>query len=77
MQIKERISKWINIIMIAVICAFAGASVITYIYYKAHPEVFAVTSAPWYYVIFEYAIYAVIILIICLIVKLIIKKKRK
>ena len=69
----EKINSFLNIMMGAFIGAFIGSSVSDYYTYRAVPERYAAWSAPWYTSILLYGITTVVILILCVILKYILK----
>lgn len=71
----KKINSFINILMGCFIGAFIGGTIFKYIDYKNHPELFAMQSAPWYIGIRITGIALIVVLIICVIIKIIIRKK--
>ena len=73
--------KKINYILNILIGSFTGVFTGHVIYiiwdYKAHPDLYAMQSAPWYTSILFYGIFTLVILIVAIIMKLIIRKKLK
>ena len=76
---KHDLPEKINTILNCVIGAFTGVfiaeSIYTYWDYKTHPEIYGVTSAPWYTSILLFGIITLAIILVALVIKLIIRKK--
>ncbi len=76
---KHDLPEKINTILNCVIGAFTGVfiaeSIFTYWDYKTHPEIYEVTSAPWYTAILLFGIITLAIILVALVIKLIIRKK--
>ena len=74
---KHDLPKKINTILNCVIGAFTGVfiaeSIYTYWDYKTHPEIYGVTSAPWYTSILMFGIITLAIILVALVIKLIIR----
>ena len=74
---KHDLPKKINTILNCVIGAFVGVffeeSIFTCWDYKTHPEIYAVTSAPWYTSILLFGIITLAIILVALVIKLIIR----
>lgn len=58
-----------------VLGVFIAESISTYWDYKTHPEIYEVTSAPWYTSIILFGIITLAIILAALVMKLIIRKK--
>lgn len=71
----KKINSFINILMGCFIGAFIGGSIFRYLDYKNHPELFVMQSAPWYTGIQISGIALIVVLIICVLIKIIIRKK--
>ena len=71
----KKINSFINILIGGFIGAFIGGSIFRYLDYKNHPELFAMQSAPWYTGIQISGIALIVVLIICVLIKIIIRKK--
>ena len=69
----KKINSFVNILMGGFIGAFIGGTIFKYLDYKNHPELFAMQSAPWYSGIQISGIALIIILIICVVIKIIIR----
>ena len=74
----KKLNTVLNIIMGSCIGVFIGMSVYQCYDYHAHPGLYELTSAPWYTNILVHGVVTVIVLVICAIIKVIIKlRKRK
>ena len=73
--------KNLNTVLNTVISAFAGVFIGHGVYvfwnYKTRPELYAMQSAPWYTSIFVDGAFTVAVLLICFLIKAIIKHKQK
>lgn len=77
MQGCLKINNFLNVLMGSFVGAFIGSSVYKYLDYKNKPDLYAMQSAPWYTGIQVTGIALIIILVICIVIKLIIRKKMK
>lgn len=73
----KKFNNFLNIVLWCVIGVFTGTSIYQYYDYVKHPELYELTSAPWYLSIQVTGLFTVIIVVIILLVKLIIKRKIK
>ena len=71
----KKINTFLNCLIGAFIDVFIAESISTYWDYKTHPEIYEVTSAPWYTSIILFGIITLAIILVALIIKLIIIKK--
>ena len=71
----KKINNFINILMGTFTCVFIGGGVYKYFDYKNHPDLYAMQSAPWYTGIQIAGMALMIVLIICVIIKIIIRWK--
>ena len=73
--------KKLNLILNTIIGSFIGVFIGHGIYvlwdFKAHPDLYAMQSAPWYTSILLYGVMTIIVVAIAVIIKLIIRKKIK
>lgn len=74
---SKRINQVLNIIMGCFVGVAVGNGVYVYLDYKAHPDLYAAWSAPWYASILVRGMVAVIVLVVCFGIKFIIKKGLK
>ena len=71
----KKINTFLNCLIGAIIGVFIAESISTYWDYETHPEIYEVTSAPWYTPILLFGIITLAIILVALIIKLIIMKK--
>lgn len=67
--------KLINKIMLVIVVGFIGCSLYSFWDYKTNPVKYMVTSAPWYINVYLNAIVAVVLLMVCVIIKWFLKKR--
>ena len=67
----------LNYIIGAFIATFVGNVIYRFWDFKAHPDLYAMQSAPWYTSILLYGVVTIIVVAIAVIIKLIIRKKIK
>ena len=72
---RDKINNFLNCLIGAFIGVFLARSVYTYWDYKTHPELYAVTSAPWYTTILLFGVVSAGIILAAFIVKLLIGEK--
>ena len=70
-------NQFLNSAMGAFIGVFVGLSGNVVLQYKTHPELYAMQSAPWYTSILVYGAVTLAVLVICMVLKLIIKCRKK
>jgi len=73
----NKLNDILNIIMGSCIGVFIGHGAYVFWDYKAHPDLYALQSAPWYTSILIYGQFTVVFLIIMATIKLMIRKKIK
>jgi ABC-type antimicrobial peptide transport system permease subunit len=73
----KRLNIILNTIMGAFIGVFIGRGIYVIWDFKAHPELYAVQSAPWYTSILVYGAFTIVVLLVCIVIKAIIKSKQK
>lgn len=73
----KKVNTFINMLMVTFPVIFAVSAVLKYSDYKSHPDLYAAQSAPWYLNIQITGILLVIILIVCVVIKLLIRSKMK
>jgi ABC-type antimicrobial peptide transport system permease subunit len=61
----------------AFIGVFIGRGIYVIWDFKTHPELYAVQSAPWYTSILVYGAFTIVVLLVCIVIKAIIKSKQK
>ena len=74
-------TKKLNTILNTIIGAFVGVFIGHGVYvvwnFKTRPELYAMQSAPWYTSILVYGAFIIVVLLICFVIKAIIKRKHK
>ncbi|MDD3403544.1 MAG: hypothetical protein PHQ72_09345 [Hespellia sp.] len=73
----KKVNNFMNILMGCSIGVFIGSAIFKYLDYKKYPDLYVVQSAPWYLSIQINGIALICALIICVVIKVIIKKKQK
>ncbi len=71
----KKINNILNIIMGSFVGVAIGHSIYQYINYRKYPDLYAMQSAPWYTSIVLYCGLAIIVLLVCVVVKIVIKQK--
>lgn len=74
-DLPGKINTFLNCVIGAFTGVFVAESLYTYWDYKTHPEIYAVTSAPWYTSILMFGIITLATILVALVIKLIIRKK--
>ena len=72
---RNRINKFLNVVMGCCVGFFAGYSAYTAYDFKKHPGLYAMQSAPWYTGILLYGALTLGVILLALIAKIIIRKK--
>ena len=73
----KKLNHMLNIIIGSVIGAFIGRGLYVVWNYKTRPEVYAMQSAPWYTSILVDGAFILVALLICIVIKVIIKNSNK
>ena len=73
----KKLNRLLNIITGAFVGVFIWHGLYVYSDFKAHPDLYAMQSAPWYTSILLYGAVTAAILLAALVVKLIIRQKAK
>lgn len=74
---NNRLNRILNIVMGSVVGVFIGYGAYSVWDYKTHKGLYEMQSAPWYKGILIYGIFTVIVLFLCIITKLVIRKSVK
>lgn len=72
---KKKINQVINIIMAAFVGVFIEHGIFLYLDYKNHPNLYMIQSAPWYTGILVYGMGTLAVLVICIGIKIVLKRK--
>ncbi len=70
----KRLNKFLNILMGAFVGVFLGRCIYVCWDYAAHPELYAMQSAPWYTSILVYGIFTAFVLLLGCVIKFFIKR---
>ena len=73
----KKLNNILNIIIGAFVGVFIGHGIYVVGNYKTRPELYAMQSAPWYTSILVYGAFTFVVLLICFVIKAIIKHKKK
>ena len=73
----KRLNSILNTIMGVFIGVFIGHGGYVVWHFKTRPELYAMQSAPWYTSILVYGAFTIVVLLICFVIKAIIKHKQK
>ena len=73
----KTLNRILNTIMGAFVGVFIGHGIYVFWDFKAHPDLYAMQSAPWYTSILLYGIATAVVLVLAIIIKLIIRQKLK
>lgn len=71
----KRINQLLNIIIGSSVGVFIGYGIYVYSHYRKYPALYAMQSAPWYTGILVYGVITLIVLAVCFILKITIRKK--
>ncbi len=73
----KNINRFLNILMGSFFGVFIGNVIYSYVYWHRHPEIYQAQSAPWYYsALPSLALFAAVV-IVCVIIKLILRHREK
>ncbi|MCM1135417.1 MAG: hypothetical protein NC400_07550 [Clostridium sp.] len=72
---KKKINQILNIVIGSFIGVFIGSGLYKYWHFKKYPDLYVMQSAPWYTSILVNGIFALILLAICMIIKVILIEK--
>ncbi len=70
-------NRLLNILAVAAAGVFAGYSIFVCRDYRTHPGLYAAWSAPWYYPILVHGLYAALVLLAVLLLKLALRRYGK
>ena len=71
----KRLNTILNTIMGAFAGVFIGYTIYTVWDFKSHPGLYALTSAPWYSSILVHGAVTLAVLVICVVIKVVLKRK--
>ncbi len=73
----KKLNTILNIMMGSCIGVFIGMSIYQCYDYYSHPGLYELTSAPWYTSILLHGVVTAVVLVICAIIKVIIKLRKQ
>ena len=73
----KKINDLVNVFMGAFIGVFIGRVFFVVWNFKTSPELYAMQSAPWYTSILVSAVFTLVVLLVCVMIKAIIKRMAK
>ena len=71
---KNKPNRILNTIMGSVVGVFIGYSIYSVWDYKTYTDLYMMQSAPWYTGILVYGIFSAVVLLLCIILKAVIRK---
>lgn len=71
----KRLNTILNTVIGASAGVFIGYSIYTFWDFKTHPGLYALTSAPWYSSILMHGAVTLAVLVICVVIKVVMKRK--
>ncbi len=74
----KKLNDFLNVIMGSFFGVFVGSTIANYREYRTYPEIYEASSAPWYYhgALTSFILFLAVV-IICVLIKLLIRKKAK
>ena len=69
----KRLNSILNTIIAVFIGVFIGHGIYVILDFKTYPELYAMQAIPWYTSILVYGIFTCVILLICIVIKALIK----
>ncbi len=73
----KRLNTIFNTIIGAFVGAFIGYGIYVVWTFKTHPELYTMQSTPWYTSILAYGIFTFTVLLVCIVMKALIKHRAK
>lgn len=73
----KRLNAILNTIMSSFVGVFIGHGIYVVWKFKTCPELYTMQSAPWYTSILVYGAFTLAVLLICVVIKILIKRKQK
>ena len=73
----KKLNNILNVIIGAFVGVFIGHGAYVFWSFKTRPELYAMQSAPWYTSILIYGVFSLVVLLVCIVIKAIIKHKQK
>ena len=73
----RKLNCFFNIVIGSVIGVFIGFGIYKFWHFKTYPNLYAIQSAPWYTELLLDGALVAVVMVVCIILKLIIRKKSK
>lgn len=73
----KKLNHILNIIIGAFLGVFIGQGIYIVWDFKSNPELYAMQSAPWYTSILVHGVFTLVVLLVCIVIKSLIKYKQK
>ena len=73
----KKLDRILNIIMGAFTGTFIGHCIYKYWHFQNYPKLYALQSAPWHTSILLYGFFTLVLLVVCVVIKLILKRKMR
>lgn len=73
----KKLNHILNIIMGAFFGVLIGHGIYVVWDFKTNPELYAIQSAPWYTSILAHGVFTLVVLLVCIVIKAITKRKQK
>ena len=73
----KKLNNILNIVMGSFVGVFIGRGIYVLWDFKTHPGLYAMQSAPWYTSILVHGAFMLVVLLICFVIKAIIKYKKQ
>lgn len=73
----KKLDHILNIIIGAFVGVFIGHGIYAVWSFNTRPELYAMQSAPWYISVLAYGAFTIAVLLVCLVIKVIIKHRQK
>lgn len=73
----KKLNHILNIIIGAFLGVFIGHGIYIVWDFKSNPELYAMQSAPWYTSILVHGVFTLVVLLVCIVIKSLIKYKQK
>ena len=73
----KKLNSFFNIVIGSFIGVFIGFGIYKFWHFKTYPNLYAIQSAPWYTELLLDGALVAVVVVVCIILKLIIRKKSK
>ena len=75
MKDTKKIQTTLNIIIGSFGGTFIGHALERYMHYRKYPAIYEIHSAPWYTALIIPAIFTLIVILVCIVIKIVLKRK--